>query len=288
MRSTDIRTAQQVQIHYQLANLRDRGLAQLLDLVFWSVGSSLIMTILGVLGVLRSEVLSWVFLLPLVVVLYTYSLLFEWLWRGQTPAKRLMGLQVVKLNGADPGFSDYATRWAFRLIDLWASLGAVGGLLIGTSERSQRLGDMLADTIVVRLRPDNVPSLDRLLAMHANDAVDRVRFPNAALAFSEQDMLLALQVLDRYRRFANEAHIRLLENVAEKLASGLGIPDWRYPDVRASGSGPAGSKTKQKDPDFLSQHDRNTVGGSGASGKPGGNAARFVQTVLQDYVVLTR
>lgn len=287
MRAADIRTAQQVQIHYQLASLRDRGLAQTLDMVFLFVGVAIVVAILGAIGVFDDDFLMWIFLLPLLIFSYGYSLIFEWMWRGQTPAKRMMGLQVIKLNGADPSFADYALRWVFRLIDLWFSVGSLGGLLIGTSERGQRMGDMLADTIVVRLRPDDVPSLEKLQAMHQRNRTETVRFPSASLAFSEQDMLLALQVLDRYRRYGNSAHIRLLEKVAEQLAEGLGIEDWRNPE--AKNSGPASPKAKRSDPDFLRQHDRNTAGnGSARTGKAGGNAARFVQMVLRDYVTLTR
>ena len=224
MATADIRTAQQVLIRYDLASLRDRGLAQLLDLVLLFFGLAIGFAVLGMTGLLDLGGLTWLVTLPLIAVGYLYSLLFELWWRGQTPGKRLLGLQVVKLGGADPTLPDYALRWAFRLIDLWGSLGALAALLIGTSERRQRLGDLVADTIVVRLRPDNVPTLDALLAMHEAEP-GPLTYPQAARLFTEDDMLLALRVLERRERHDNAAHRALLRDVADRLAADLGLPD---------------------------------------------------------------
>jgi uncharacterized RDD family membrane protein YckC len=72
---------------------------------------------------------------------------------GQTPGKHLLGLQVVRTDGrrAQPG--RIAVRTLFRLVDELPVLYGLGFVVMLSTARRQRLGDMFADTIVVRRRP---------------------------------------------------------------------------------------------------------------------------------------
>lgn len=72
--------------------------------------------------------------------------------RGQTLGKRLVNLVVVTEDGDHIGYGDAAVRNLLRMID---AIGIVvpylvGLLLIATSDHGQRLGDRLAETVVVR------------------------------------------------------------------------------------------------------------------------------------------
>ncbi|HWC84472.1 MAG TPA: RDD family protein [Pseudonocardiaceae bacterium] len=68
---------------------------------------------------------------------------------GQTPAMRWLGLRMITLDGAVPLPRAYFVRWLMQIVDgfLW---GVVGLIIMLTSERHQRLGDMVAGTLVVR------------------------------------------------------------------------------------------------------------------------------------------
>ncbi|HWR07924.1 RDD family protein [Sporomusa sp.] len=78
---------------------------------------------------------------------YTY---FE-SYNGATPGKMLCGLKVVKTDGTPCDLNAAAVRTACRLIDgLFVYL--VGAVLIWTSVNNQRLGDRLADTLVVKVQ----------------------------------------------------------------------------------------------------------------------------------------
>ncbi len=84
------------------------------------------------------------------VVALLYFFLSEGLW-GATAGKWLLGLTVVREDGADIGLGAAAVRTAARLVD-GLCFYAVGAVLIWSSGRRQRLGDRLAGTLVVRAR----------------------------------------------------------------------------------------------------------------------------------------
>lgn len=91
-----------------------------------------------------------------------YFFILEGLW-GRTIGKYFQGLTVRKLDGRRAGWSDAGIRTLLRIIEVNPALfgGLPAGLAVITSERKQRLGDMLAGTVVVA---------DSLIGPNATDA----------------------------------------------------------------------------------------------------------------------
>jgi uncharacterized RDD family membrane protein YckC len=87
----------------------------------------------------------------LVVAFLGYFFFQEGLW-GATLGKRLFGLRVVRLDGQPAGWLPVLWRTILRIVEVNPILfGALpGGLAVTWSKRKQRLGDMLARTVVVR------------------------------------------------------------------------------------------------------------------------------------------
>ncbi len=73
-------------------------------------------------------------------------------YRGQTVGKMLLGIRVVREdNGGAPGVKKAAVRSLLRVVDgIFGYL--VGFVAVVASRKDQRLGDMLAGTVVVRER----------------------------------------------------------------------------------------------------------------------------------------
>ena len=69
---------------------------------------------------------------------------------GATPAMRWLGLRIVTLSGQPPRLRDYLVRWLLLVVD-GLLLGIVGAVLIAVTEHHQRLGDIVARTLVVRV-----------------------------------------------------------------------------------------------------------------------------------------
>jgi uncharacterized RDD family membrane protein YckC len=87
----------------------------------------------------------------LVMAYLGYFFVQEGMW-GATLGKRVFGLRVVRLDGGPAGWSASFWRTIFRVLEVNPIMfGAIpGGLAVTRSKRRQRLGDMLARTVVVR------------------------------------------------------------------------------------------------------------------------------------------
>jgi uncharacterized RDD family membrane protein YckC len=84
----------------------------------------------------------------LIVLLYVW-----WPFRhgGRTPAMRWLGLRVVTMDGGQPQLSAFVLRWLLMVVDGFL-FGIVGAVVMANSGRQQRVGDMVAGTLVVRER----------------------------------------------------------------------------------------------------------------------------------------
>jgi uncharacterized RDD family membrane protein YckC len=68
---------------------------------------------------------------------------------GRTPGMRLTGLRIVTTAGTPPRFRAYVFRWLLMAAD-GALFGLVGLVVIAATPRRQRLGDLVAGTLVIR------------------------------------------------------------------------------------------------------------------------------------------
>jgi len=93
----------------------------------------------GMFGVVAVMWLLW-------LIYFTY---FEGT-SGQTIGKKLVNIRVMKVNGSRCDFGSALVRNILRIIDHLPFLYILGIILIAATEKRQRLGDMLASTIVVK------------------------------------------------------------------------------------------------------------------------------------------
>lgn len=83
---------------------------------------------------------------------------FEYFWNGKTPGKALFGIYVAELGDERPTFITAFTRNTMRLIDFMLFGYLVSALLIGLTTRMQRIGDWMAQTVVLRRPPLHLPA----------------------------------------------------------------------------------------------------------------------------------
>ena len=82
-----------------------------------------------------------------------YPILFEKLWNGATPGKRICGLAVVNADGTPIGWPAAFLRNVMRLADMLPVGYAVGLASMLMDRQFRRLGDLAADTIVIYRDP---------------------------------------------------------------------------------------------------------------------------------------
>jgi uncharacterized RDD family membrane protein YckC len=218
MPNIEINTAQNVTIQYELATLKDRILAFLLDFLIIIAG----MFILGLIFVFAlgpAFEYAWYFIL--IPILLFYAPVSEIVSNGQSVGKMALQIKVVKLTGKQPSTGDYLLRWVFRLIDIYLSFGSVASMLISSSSKGQRMGDMLANTALIKSRP----TMNMTLADLMNISTIETYEPKYPLVrrLSEEDMLLVKTVIERTRKYPNEAHMEALDMMVKYMMEQLGV-----------------------------------------------------------------
>lgn len=105
----------------------------------------------------------------LFVMLFTAAAALFDLALGRSPGKALFGLRVLRLDGGRPDLAMATTRSLMLLLDWLWSLGLLGLTLVLITRRRQRLGDLLAGTVVTR---DGAPMVSHTRPV-ARDTQDR-------------------------------------------------------------------------------------------------------------------
>lgn len=243
MKSIEIKTAQNVRLEYELASLRERILAFFLDWIAMALIALIIAVVFlgvlkltGTLEIITSMIIGSVFLF--------YTLAFEYFNNGQTVGKKIMKIQVIKITGEKATFYDYLGRWIFRILDIYFSLGAIASMLIASSSRAQRIGDIVSNTSVIRLEALVHLRLNDILKIQSRETYQPVYMQAKQLA--EEDVILIKSAIDRYKKYKNAAHSEAILQLTARLQSVLEIKE------------------------------------------PVSDQLKFLQTVINDYIVLTR
>ena len=156
-RAVGVVTPEAVRLQFSEANVGSRGVALVIDAFIMSTILSLLNATIGLLLLAPGDALpGWVVLTVLLVlnflVVLGYPVVFETMMRGSTPGKAAMGLRVVTVEGAPVSFRHAAIRAALAFVDFLITLGLGAILATLLSKRHQRLGDMVAGTVVLRER----------------------------------------------------------------------------------------------------------------------------------------
>ena len=149
-----VSTSDNVGIGYVIAGLGSRFIAQLLDSLI--VGAIAFVVNIGVLGAVsqsdtQDSVLAALAAAGITLVVYIgYFTLCEVSTGGRTPGKSAGQLRVLDISGAAPTSGQLLLRNVARIVDVVLGLGVV---VMFWNRQSRRIGDLLAGTVVVRVRP---------------------------------------------------------------------------------------------------------------------------------------
>ncbi len=153
----EVVSTEKVPFRFRVAGLGSRFLAWLVDVAAIAalalagvlVGSVLEM---GREGLGQAVIAGWVFVLT-----WGYFLLFEWLWQGQTPGKRTLGIRVIEWGGTEINFYQAAVRNILRVADSLPFFYGLGFVVGACNRENRRLGDLAAGTLVVHVERGQKP-----------------------------------------------------------------------------------------------------------------------------------
>ena len=190
-----IETPERVRLEFALASIGNRFLAVAID---HFIQYFAIFVIAFILNLLRGsggssaidspeqffmEMPKWtvaILILVIFLIFASYFILFEWLWNGQTPGKRLLKLRVIREDGRPLTLWEAIARNLLRICDAVPGfvlpIYSVGLIVIFLSDRDQRLGDIFAGTVVIRERADEAPTFAETFSNPISDtAFSRVQ-----------------------------------------------------------------------------------------------------------------
>jgi uncharacterized RDD family membrane protein YckC len=167
-----------IELEFPAAPFHRRLLAWILDVVFLSLFVTICVKIMNSLAQDDAENMVWVVFIFMLIVVLCYHLICEVTMNGQSLGKKITGIRVVNENGGQPSIGQFVIRWLIRTSDLMAviilfaaalaaetkngslevfwyvsipmGLFIADVILVNASKKNQRLGDMLANTLLIR------------------------------------------------------------------------------------------------------------------------------------------
>jgi uncharacterized RDD family membrane protein YckC len=214
MQTIRITTSQNIDIDYELAGLGERIVASLIDFGIFIL-IAILCAIAGV-SLQAMDVFGVVFIIIYAALYVFYDLACEVFMNGQSVGKKVMKIKVMSLDGAQPRLGQYMLRWLFRIIDFGISGGAVALVVAAISDKVQRIGDLVAGTILIKTVQRT--KIEHIAFRPVLDGYEPV-FANAA-ELTEQDIDLINEVINSYIKTGNNV---LVYNMAIRTKERLGV-----------------------------------------------------------------
>ena len=220
LRHVALELPEEIDLQLEVANVGSRSLAILADIGLCGMILFVVYSITFLLGSdvagdwiskVGSSGLQILLLLVIFGFQWVYFNMFEWLWNGQTPGKRLLHLRVIKDDGTPVSWIDVLLRNIARPIDTFGPMGLIGLVMIFVSRRGQRLGDWMARTLVIHETPIDWSVFDQLEAGEASAASSIVKVSTIRLEPAQWELL---------HRYLNRRE-QLPADVRERLAASL-------------------------------------------------------------------
>jgi uncharacterized RDD family membrane protein YckC len=237
-----VETPEQIGLDFELAGLGSRLLAALVDLlcmmVFLIVAFALAFSGMdgdpdrwSKIGQNAAQSRPWtqglsvastiLLLLAVFVVQWGYYIICEMTMGGASPGKRALGLRVIRDNGLPIGFVQSMLRNLVRIVDFLPWGYGVGLVAVFASGRSQRLGDLAAGTLVVKMGSPRVQPLGAM-PLPAPPPPPTAADPGGLLP-DERD--LVLRFIERRYGLLPDARAALARQIADAIARRLGRPE---------------------------------------------------------------
>ncbi|NHA06061.1 RDD family protein [Mucilaginibacter sp. HC2] len=221
MQTIRITTTQNIDIDYEVAGLGERIVAYIIDMAMFFV--ILIGTLIAISAAGGFEKGGnggyaglGIMLIIYAVLFVFYDLICEVAMNGQSVGKKVMKIKVISLDGTRPRLGQYLLRWLFRIVDFTLTSDLCALICIAVSDKSQRVGDMVAGTTLIRTVPRT--KMQNIAFKPEADTYQPV-FPQAA-SLSEQDVELINEVINNYIKSGNSM---LVYSMAQRIKDLLNV-----------------------------------------------------------------
>lgn len=213
-----IDTAFNIDLEFEIAEFHKRLLAYMIDYTILIIYLASMKVALhgeidyGYMGMNLESMDMAIDILAISLPMFLYSLLTELWMNGQTVGKKLMNIRVISLDGGEPTFGQFLYRWIVKFFEwpflfvlvaqgqisfisitfITALLGVAVIIVIAVTPKNQRLGDLIAGTVVVNTKTKM--SIDDTIFMEVKTTDYKVTFPEV-MRLSDRDINTIKSVL---------------------------------------------------------------------------------------------
>ncbi|GJM41981.1 MAG: transporter [Ardenticatenaceae bacterium] len=228
-----IDTPENVMFGYEVVGIGSRFLAALIDttliaLLLLAANGILLYFLLSGGGTNSSFIVALLSLISF-AFLWGYYIFFEMRWNGSSPGKQVVGIRVIRADGTPITLAESVIRNLVRLVDFLPGAYGLGLVTMFIDSKARRLGDLAANTLVVR--EQTAVSLESLnkSTIQPNPVVSRApgtaekeaaKWPAEKL--TEEDIMLAESLLQRYNDLPNG--FTLANQILNRLVERMELP----------------------------------------------------------------
>lgn len=231
-----------IELEFPAAPFHRRLFAWIIDLVILFIYARIAIRILQEFPYEESNKAFWPVFILLLIPFLCYHLICEATMNGQSFGKKIMGIRVVNENGGQPGIGQFIIRWLIRTSDIMAvviiimapaavqmgngdffwnfaipmGLFFADVILVNASKKNQRLGDMLAHTLLIKASQKH--SIEDTVFLNIADNY-KPSFPQV-MQLSDRDMNSLKSILDTAKK---RGDFNLAAMASEKIKNHLKI-----------------------------------------------------------------
>ncbi len=247
----NLHVPEQVEVSYELAGLGSRFLAAMIDAIILTVVIALLAVAAWVIrgyltgNAMVSGATAWIVLGASTLLGIAYNVYYEVAREGKTPGKAATGLRVISTDGGAVNFEQSTVRNILRIVDALPVLYGVGVVSLLATAKNQRLGDLVAGTMIIKERLDvleDVPpppderstttSTEALPSDVSEDVLRAVRAGAGTITREEEKTIR--RFLERRYDLGPEARRRLATRLADGLRQRFpGLDAGRLPNPEA-------------------------------------------------------
>lgn len=232
----NIDTPENVVFGYEVVGIGSRFLAALIDttiiaLLLLATNALLIFVVFGGIdstGTVNSFIVALASLISF-AFFWGYYIFFEMRWNGSSPGKQQVGIRVIRSDGTPITLAESVIRNLVRLVDFLPGAYGLGLVTMFIDGKARRLGDLAANTLVVReqtavslesLKNTASPTSGVVSRAPGKAEMEAAKWPVEKL--TETDIQLAESLLQRYNDLPNG--FTLANQILDRLVAQMELP----------------------------------------------------------------
>jgi uncharacterized RDD family membrane protein YckC len=224
-RQLTIQTPEGIRFSLKLAGPFARLMALIIDKFVVITISGILTFIFRLLSIVSEDFFGAVLAITAFLLSFGYPIGFEWGMRGQTIGKKILRIRVMDEQNLRLTFSQIVIRNLLRVVDVLPAFYMVGGLACVWTQHAQRLGDLVANTVVVEHPKISEPDLTEALPDKYNSFRDHPHLAARLRAtVTPVEAGLALQALLRRNELDDDARLNVFSELKQRFASKVRFP----------------------------------------------------------------